>query len=141
MRSEFKKALDKKRILRFSRAKELVGKELQAAHDDLAEAEDRFRNERYKYATVTAYYSMFHTARALLYSEGFREKSHYWLVVALQALFVDKGLLDESLAESFHDAMVLREDADYHGNFSKEGAEMTLASARAFLEKARLILT
>lgn len=141
MRSEFKKALGKKRIVRFSRSKELVGDELKAAHDDLTEAEDRFCNERYKYATVTAYYSMFHTARALLYSEGFREKSHYWLVVALQALFVDKGLLDESHVESLHDAMVLREDADYHGNFSKEGAEVTLESARAFLEKAEKILT
>jgi len=47
---------------------------------------------------------MFHAARALIYSKGYREKSHYYLVVALQALFVDKGLIEEELAKDFHTA-------------------------------------
>jgi uncharacterized protein (UPF0332 family) len=56
-------------------------------------------------------------------------------------LYVKGGLLDESLVSEFHDAMVLREDADYHGKFSKEGAEVTIASAREFLKKAKSILS
>lgn len=84
---------------------------------------------------------MFHTARALIYSKGYREKSHYWLLVALQSLFVEKGLLDESLTKDFHDAMVLREDADYHRKFSKKGAEVTIESAKLFLEQAKSILS
>ena len=76
---EFKKAIEKKRIVRFTKAKALVDKELQAAQDDLSEAEDRNKNQKYKYATIMAYYSMFHAARALIYSKGYREKSHYYL--------------------------------------------------------------
>lgn len=106
----------------------------------MAEALNRFESEKYKYATITGYYSMFHSARALIYSKGYREKSHYYLLVALNSLFVDAGFLSEELASEFHDAMVLREDADYHGNFTKEGAEMVLKATKEFLVVAKSIL-
>ena len=137
---EFQKALLKKRVLYFTKAKALVKNELGAAQDDLNEAKDRFMNKKYKYATVAAYYSMFHAARALVYSKGYREKSHYYLLVALQALFVSKGLIDEELAKDFHTTMVLREGADYHSEFSKEGAQSSIESAGKFLQKAKEIL-
>ena len=140
MSSEFQRALDKKKIIKFPKGNSLVKKELKAAKDDLKEAQDRFKSKKYKYATITAYYSMFHSARTLLYAKGYREKSHYWIIVAMQALYVEKELLDESLVTEFHDAMVLRQDADYHGKFSKEGAEVTIASAREFHKKAKSIL-
>jgi len=117
-----------------------VKKELQEAENDLAEATNRFESEKYKYATITGYYSMFHSARALIYSKGYREKSHYYLLVALNSLFVDTGLLSDELASEFHDAMVLREDADYHGNFTKEGAETVLKAAKEFLTTVKSVL-
>lgn len=83
---------------------------------------------------------MFHAARALIYSRGYREKSHYYLLVALQALFVDSNLIEDRLAKDFHTAMVLREGADYHGEFSEEGAESSINSAIKFLQKTREIL-
>lgn len=140
MNLEFQKALEKKRILYFSKGKTLIKKELEAAKDDLNEAKDRLKNKKYKYTTITAYYSIFHTVRALIYSKGYREKSHYYLLVALQALFVDKGLIEDELAKDFHTAMVLREGADYHGEFSKEGAESSIESATKFLQKAGTLL-
>jgi uncharacterized protein (UPF0332 family) len=36
--------------------------------------------------------------------------------------------------------MVLREDADYHGNFTKEGAETVLKAAKEFLVTTKSIL-
>jgi len=76
--SEFQKGLEKKKLVYFHRAKKLVNKELKSASDDLREAIDRFNNGKFKYATITAYYSMFHAARAFIYSKGYREKSHYY---------------------------------------------------------------
>ena len=122
MNSEFKKALEKKRLLHFNKGKLLIKKELEAAEDDLVEAKDRLKNKKFKYATITAYYSMFHAVRVLIYLKNYREKSHYYLLVALQALYVDTGLIDEKLAKDFHSAMLLREGADYHSEFSKKGA-------------------
>ncbi len=83
---------------------------------------------------------MFHSARALMYSKGYREKSHYYLLVALNSLFVNAGLLSEEISSGFHDAMILREDADYRGNFTREGAESTLKTAKEFLSAAKSIL-
>ena len=140
MNVEFQKAIEKKRILRFPAGKRQVKKELEEAENDLTEAINRFDSQKYKYATITGYYSMFHTARALIYSKEYREKSHYYLLVALNSLFVDKGLLSAQIASEFHDAMVLREDADYHGNFTEEGADSILKAAKEFLLAAKLIL-
>ncbi|MCK9582182.1 MAG: HEPN domain-containing protein [Endomicrobiales bacterium] len=83
---------------------------------------------------------MFHCARALIYSAGYREKSHYYLLVALRALFVGPKMLDEKLIVEFHEAMALREGADYHSEFSKEGAESVIESAREMLKKSKNIL-
>jgi uncharacterized protein (UPF0332 family) len=140
MSIEFQKAIEKKRILHFAQGKRQVKKELQEAESDLAEAVNRFESEKYKYATITGYYSMFHSARALLYSKGYREKSHYYMLVALNSLFMETGFLSEEITSEFHDAMVLREDADYHGNFTKEGAETVLKAAKEFLATAKSIL-
>ena len=137
---EFRKALEKRRILEFKQGKNLIKKELEAAREDLAEANDRYQKGRFKYSTITAYYSMFHTGRALIYSMNYREKSHYYLLVALQTLFVDRGQLEEDLIKEFHTAMVLREGADYHGEFSKEGAEACIESATRLLKKASEVL-
>lgn len=94
-----------------------------------------------KWATIQAYYAMFHTARALLYTHGYREKSHYCLIVAMRAIFVEKGLLDVRLVEAFQTAKALRENADYENEFSRESAKSLVDKADAFLARAREILS
>lgn len=140
MNQAFKECLRKKKIIPFPRAKELAKKELRAADEDLAEARDRFDHGRYKYATINGYYSIFHTARALIYSRGYRERSHYCLAVALGALFVDAGLLESRYQRMIQDTMALREDADYGGSFSKEGAFLSISNAEEFGGVANRIL-
>jgi len=67
------------------------------------------------------------------YSKGYRERSHYCLAVALEALFVDEGLLKSRYVRMFQDTMALREDANYSGSFSKEGASMSISNAEEFI--------
>ncbi len=86
MSRDFEIVLEKRRILPFKEGKNLITKELEASQQDLEEAKNRLASEKYKYATITAYYSMFHAARALLYAQGYREKSHHFLSVAVDAL-------------------------------------------------------
>jgi uncharacterized protein (UPF0332 family) len=76
---------------------------------------------------------MFHSARALLASKGYREKSHFCLKAAMQALFADEGLLDQEFVDDFDTTMLLRETADYRSDFSAEGAKAAIASAERFL--------
>jgi uncharacterized protein (UPF0332 family) len=138
---EFKQCLDNKKIVPFAGGKSLVKKELSIASSDLSDARAGYENERYKWSTIQAYYAMFHAARALIYSRGYREKSHYCLAIALRALFVDEGAMDTKLARDLLNAMNLREAADYEAKFSQSGAKAIIASAEKFIEKATDILS
>lgn len=83
---------------------------------------------------------MFHSARALLYSRGYREKGHYCLYLAIKEFFVKEKKIDLSLAEKFNNCMILREEADYRRKFSQKGAVATVKSAEKFLVVAKTIL-
>ena len=121
MNQEFKQCLESKKIVSFTRGKGLVNKELSIARSDLSDAKAGYKNERYKWSNIQGYYAMFHAARALVYSRGYRENSHYCLAVALRALFVDEGKMDAQLVRDFLNAMNLREAADYEADFSVRG--------------------
>jgi uncharacterized protein (UPF0332 family) len=137
---EFNKCLENKKITPFTRGKKLVRKEISDAQSDLFDSKAGYDTKRYKWSTIQAYYAMFHAARALIYSEGYREKSHYCLAVALRALFVDKNTMDAQLVRDFLNAMNLREAADYESNFSQAGAKAVIASAEKFIEQAIAII-
>jgi len=136
--SRFKRFVGQRKLIKIGVDRKLVIKEVDAAVSDLEEAKDSLSRERLKWATIQGYYSMFHAARALVYSKGFREKSHYALLVALRELF--KYELELELIQSFEDAMSLREEADYGLVFSKEGATSVVNGAEKFLNKVREIL-
>ena len=140
MNQEFKQCLENKKIIPFARGMKLVEKELSIAQNDLSDAKAGFDNERYKWSTIQAYYAMFHAVRALIYSRGYREKSHYCLAIALRELFVDENLMEAQSVRDFLNAMDLREAADYEAEFSQSGAKAVIASAKRFIEKAVAIL-
>jgi uncharacterized protein (UPF0332 family) len=78
---------------------------------------------------------MFHSGRALLYSKGYREKSHSALLEALTALFVRTGLLERDYIDDLRDAKSMRESVDYGMIFSEEGARTLIINADKFLRK------
>jgi len=128
------------KIRDFSRGKSLVPKELNLALLDYNSARESFERKNYKWATIQTYYSMFHSARALLYNNNLREKSHYCLIEAIRVLYVSKGFLQQHFIESIQKAKNLREDADYYGEFNLENAHDLLSEAEEFLKKAQDIL-
>jgi hypothetical protein len=113
---------------------------LQAAKDDLKDAEDVLQLKKFKLATTSAYYSIFHASRALLYQKQYREKSHIQLGRDSKALYIDKGFLSEEFYDNFLQAFSLREIADYKNKFSKEGAEKNISDAQKALEIAEAVL-
>jgi uncharacterized protein (UPF0332 family) len=140
MRAEFRACLRRKDIALFGAAPRLAPRELDQADHDLQAAKNSCDAGEYKWATIQAYYAMFHAARALLYAKGYREKSHYCLSVALLELYVDAGELSLSLAKDFDRAMLLRESADYKGDFSERGAKEVINNAERFILAARQVL-
>jgi uncharacterized protein (UPF0332 family) len=138
--SNIRRLLEDRKLIRFRATKEMIFKELEGAKYDLERACKSFKDGDYKWATVQAYYSMFHAARALLYSRGFREKSHRALLIALIELFVKSQQLDRGYVEDLRNAMDLREEADYGMVFSEEGAREVANKTRIFIDRVEIIL-
>ena len=130
MKNNLREAIEKGRIVSFSDGPRLVAKELETAREDLADAQHSFDEERYKWATVQAYYAMFHAARALLYAKKFREKSHIYLGRAILALYGESKELTGEYYDNFMQGMNLRELADYKRKFSKDGAQRLIQAAK-----------
>lgn len=82
--SEFRRFLDERKLMRIKIDRKLILKEIDGAIADLQEAKESLSRKKFKWATIQGYYSMFHAARALLYSKGFREKSHYALISSVK---------------------------------------------------------
>lgn len=87
--------------MEFPRGQALTTKTLGTAQRDPERAEKTFNDKDYKWTTIQSYYSMFHSARALLFAKNYRERSHYCLIVAMRALYVETRLLPGSLIEAF----------------------------------------
>ncbi len=140
MNQNFEDCLENQKLVPFSSGHKLASKELGTACNDLSEAKENYDRQRYKWSTVQAYYAMFHAARALVYSRDYREKSHYCLVVALRALFVDEDLMQIQTWRNLRDAKYLRESADYDDVFSQTDAESIIKRAESFIDEATSIL-
>lgn len=137
MDERFERSLREGKLVKEKQQPDLVEKELKAAESDLETAENSISEGNFKWATVQAYYTMFHTAKALVMSKGYREKSHACLSIALKVLFIDSGILESKHFNRFRDCMGLREDADYGMVYSESSAKAAVGWAREFLEEAK----
>lgn len=140
MNTKFQKCLQKGLIKTFSNGEVLVKKELEGAKLDLGSAKKSFTEKNYKWATIQLYYSMFHSARALLYAKNYREKSHACLIEAIRNFYTQKGEIGFWLIEALQKAKTLREEADYHGEFTKEQAQDLLKNAKEILARSKQLL-
>jgi len=140
MIKNFEDCLKTEKIKKFSRGKSLAPKEIRLAEEDLRIAQKSFKDENYRWCVIQTYYSMFHSARALLYFENYREHSHYCLIQAIKELYVKSGKLEVSFLEALIEAKNLREAADYYGEYSDTNAKKFLDKAENFIERVKEIL-
>jgi uncharacterized protein (UPF0332 family) len=137
---EYDDCLRKGKIRLFSRGRSLSSKELETGVSDFDRAKKTFKDGDYKWATIQIYYSIFHSARALLYSRNLREHSHFCLIEAIRTLYVETKQIPIVLLEGFQEAKNLGEEADYYNRWSKDGCEKLLKIAQEFIERSRAII-
>jgi uncharacterized protein (UPF0332 family) len=140
MSYDFEECMEKGFLQKIKPDAALVAKELAEAQYDLESAIRSLQQQDAKWATVKAYYSMFHSARALIFSKGYREKRHACVVAAVEALFVEKNLLEPTMLENLERAMDLREEADYRASYSPISAKSAVEMAESFFARAKSIL-
>lgn len=134
--SEFDTCIKRKGLVRFEAgAIDATAREMASAREDLSDVLVMIEHGQWKRVTTTAYYAMFHAARALVLSHGYAEKSHFCLGVAFREFYGDTPE-GRDLAMGLERARVLREDADYRALFDEPGARAALEVARRFVEFA-----
>ena len=134
----FLKLIEERKITKIRRDPSLVEKEIAAAKSDLKDAQESLGLKKYKWATIQGYYAIFHCARALLFIEGYREKSHHALFVAIRELYA--GKIERSLIQEYEHGIYLRQEADYGLKFSQAGALDVIETAKRFMDRTRSIL-
>lgn len=139
---DFRDCKDFGKISTFPVSEEMVRNELCQVDYDLATAKKLFEEGNNKWAIAAAYYSMFLSARAALFSKGYRDKKHnsHLCISHFLARLVDLGYLKKAYSNDFVVAMDLRERANYSGAYSREDAEKALSYAEEFKKQMETII-
>ena len=113
---------------------------VKSAERFLNSAKNNFGIRDYEMVELAAYNSGFHSARALLFAKGFKERSHYCLAVAVRELYKENREVAEFI-NSFDELRYSRHKVQYSGGLvSEEEAEYVQGFAEGFLELVKNLL-
>lgn len=99
-------------------------------------------SKAYSSATLTIYLIFFHAARSVLFRDGVREKSHYCIVIYLEA-YQKEGLLEENWVLLFDRMRSARHAGQYSFLVepSIEELENGIESAKNFIKRIEKLLS
>ena len=96
MASGFKECIEKELLKKIPPSEENCTRSLNKAKKWLEEAEKSFENKIYQSSVLSSYLAMFHSARAILFRDGYREKSHYCVARYLEENMLNRVNWKES---------------------------------------------
>ena len=131
--------LEKGYLVKESPAKDLVDKELKESEYDFKRAEIALKDLDYKWAIIKSYYSMFHSAKAICFKLGYREKRHVATLIILEYLNKE-GKLEIKYINDFKAAISARESADYRYTYTKENASLMTGICKEFNKRILKLL-
>jgi uncharacterized protein (UPF0332 family) len=116
-------------------SKDKATQSLKKAREWLREAENSLKGDAFGSSILASYAVMFHAARAILFFDGFREKSHACVARYLEDKYVKTGKLDRKWVELLDHSREIRHADQYDLSFfsTREEAENALKSASDFL--------
>jgi uncharacterized protein (UPF0332 family) len=108
----------------------------------LKEAEKTLKSEAFDSSVLASYMVMFHSARAILFFDGFREKSHACVARYLEEKYVKTKKLKKKWVDLLDHHREIRHNDQYDLSFfsTDEEAEQAVKSASEFLSKMRELL-
>lgn len=101
-------------------SKELSKHRLQQAKDDLRASEILYRENLYKSANNRAYYSIFHSIKAVLALEPIDFKRHKDVIAYFNKNYISNETFPKKMGRKISIASRMREDSDYEDEFVVE---------------------
>ncbi|MBU2100484.1 HEPN domain-containing protein [Candidatus Micrarchaeota archaeon] len=130
---DFNECVKKGLLKRVPASREKALQSIKKSKQLFEEAKINFKDDRINSVVIVAYLALFHAARALLFRDGFREKSHECIIRYLEEKYPEIKseeieLLEKYKAERTH----TQYDVSYNPN--EEQAEKMLAFTKKFIE-------
>ena len=140
---DFHDCIREKLLRKIPPSKEKAEESINTAKKWLEEAEKGFANEAFNSSVMASYLAIFHSARSILFFDGFREKSHYCVARYLEEKYAKKNLLENKWIELLDYYRELRHDDQYSTSFfaTKEESESAVEKAKEFVERMEKLLT
>jgi len=129
----FNECEEKKLIKKNPFAVNWVKTEIKIAENFIRQAKKILNNDTLDACELTAYNCIFHSARSLLYSKGYVEKSHFCLFIAVAKLYENETELVKLLKEA-DQFRISRQEISY------EGTEATREEVEHIIKFAENIL-
>lgn len=113
------------------------------AIDELNAAKVLHEKSFYFKSIASAYYSIYHAAKALLLLKGIAPKTHEGVERMFSLYYIKTKEFDLAVGKAIGRLMKMREEADYYPEipFTKEESVEAIKIATDFLEKAKLLIT
>jgi len=128
--------LEKGLLKKSETSKDKIDSSLLISSDFLEKAKGNMKMRYYNIAFTLAYSSMFHAARALLFSKGYTERSHMCLVLFLKEEYKSSPEI-HNLLEVLDAYRVSRHSVQYEGEYVSEvDAKEAIKDAGYFLDVA-----
>ncbi len=117
---------------------ENAARSLKLSMNNIEDAIANLSIHRYRVVAISSYSAMFHAARAILFRDGIKERSHECIPVYLKEKYPEL----ETLANILDSYRRFRHDAIYGLDFvmDEEEARTALDSAKEFLEKIKIFI-
>ncbi|MFH0955588.1 MAG: HEPN domain-containing protein [Candidatus Micrarchaeota archaeon] len=115
---------------------------LEMAKHKLELSQTEFEHVIFEGAIINAYASMFHTARALLFKDGFKERSHFAVYVFVSKKYSDK--IERKYLSEFNSLRLTRHELMYglekNAEVRESNADTAIKMAEGFLEVVQKIV-
>lgn len=112
--------------------KEKISLELERGDESFKGAEVNLRAELFDESVSSAYYSMFHSIKAILLTLNLEPATHQGVITLFSLHFIKPGTIEKEYNDLFIEAKDDREDSDYDvtRKFTGPEAEERLAAAK-----------
>lgn len=109
---------------------------LEQAKNQLADAKLLYRNKSYLSANNRAYYSIFHTIRAVLVLEAIDFKRHKDVIAYFNKNYINTEIFPRKMGKRIAQANRIREDSDYDDEFvaKPEATETQIETAEELIK-------
>jgi len=107
---------------------------IERAKEDLDVAIEMYEEDHFRIANNRAYYSIFHSMRAVLAFDGYDSKKHSGIIAEFRKSYIKTGIFHDELSTIIGRASEIRNASDYDDMFiaSKEETKKQIDDAKLF---------